>query len=41
MAMTFREVRYRRNRACQVCGDRPTVQALVDYDAFVGAEVRS
>jgi sulfur-carrier protein adenylyltransferase/sulfurtransferase len=37
MAMTFREVRYRRNPSCAVCGDRPTVQALVDYDAFVGA----
>jgi adenylyltransferase/sulfurtransferase len=41
MAMTFREVRYRRNRACPVCGDHPTVQRLVDYDAFVGAEARS
>jgi molybdopterin/thiamine biosynthesis adenylyltransferase len=41
MAMTFREVRYRRNRACPVCGDRPTVHRLVDYDAFVGVEVRS
>ena len=41
MAMTFREVRYRRNRACPVCGDRPTVQGLVDYDAFVGLEARS
>ena len=41
MAMTFREVRYRRNRACPVCGDRPTVQRLVDYDAFVGVEARS
>jgi adenylyltransferase/sulfurtransferase len=40
MAMTFREVRYRRNRACAVCGDRPTVQSLVDYDAFVGVEAR-
>jgi adenylyltransferase/sulfurtransferase len=41
MAMTFREVRYRRNRACPVCGDRPTVQSLVDYDAFVGVEAHS
>jgi adenylyltransferase/sulfurtransferase len=41
MAMTFREVRYPRNRACPVCGDRPTVQSLVDYDAFVGMEARS
>jgi adenylyltransferase/sulfurtransferase len=35
MAMTFREVRYQRNRACPVCGDRPTVQRLIDYGAFV------
>jgi sulfur-carrier protein adenylyltransferase/sulfurtransferase len=41
MAMTFREVRYRRNRACPVCGDRPTVQRLVDYDAFIGVEANS
>ena len=41
MAMTFREVRYRRNRACPVCGEHPTVQHLVDYDAFVGVEARS
>ena len=41
MAMTFREVRYRRNRACPVCGDHPTVQRLVDYGAFVGVEARS
>lgn len=41
MAMTFREVRYRRNRACPVCGDHPTVQRLADYDAFVGAQVSS
>src|SRR5260370_5399303 len=40
IAMTFREVRYPRNRACPVCGARPTVQAPVHYDAFVGAEAR-
>lgn len=37
IAMTFREVRYRRNPACPVCGDRPSVEALIDYEAFVGA----
>jgi sulfur-carrier protein adenylyltransferase/sulfurtransferase len=40
MAMTFREVRYQRNRACPVCGDRPSVHSLVDYDAFVGMGAR-
>ena len=37
LAMTFREIRYERNRACPICGDRPTVHALIDYGAFVGA----
>jgi len=40
MAMTFREVRYRRNRDCPVCGDRPSVHRLIDYDIFVGAAAR-
>jgi adenylyltransferase/sulfurtransferase len=35
MAMTFREVRYQRNRSCPVCGDRPTLQRLTDYGTFV------
>jgi len=37
MAMTFREVRYRRNPACPLCGDHPRIRALVDYEAFVGS----
>ena len=40
MAMTFREVRYRRNPACPLCGDHPRIRALVDYEAFVGAGAR-
>jgi adenylyltransferase/sulfurtransferase len=39
MAMTFREVRYARNRACALCGDRPRIRALVDYAQFVGSGV--
>ena len=39
MAMTFREVRYRRNPACAVCGDRPRIRALVDYAQFVDSGV--
>ena len=38
MAMTFQEVRYRRSRACPLCGDRPSILSLVDYGAFTGAE---
>ncbi len=29
---------FRRNRACVVCGDRPTVTTLIDYDSFCGSE---
>lgn len=38
MTMSFREVRYRRNPACPLCGDHPRIRALVDYGAFVGSE---
>ncbi len=37
LAMTFREIRYRRNPSCPLCGDHPTIRRLIDYDAFVGA----
>ena len=35
LAMTFRELRVRRNPACVLCGDAPTQRTLIDYDAFV------
>lgn len=31
-----RTVRYRRNPDCPVCGDRPTIAALIDYEEFCG-----
>jgi adenylyltransferase/sulfurtransferase len=37
LAMTFREIRFRRNPSCPVCGDHPRITQLQDYDAFVGA----
>jgi adenylyltransferase/sulfurtransferase len=37
LAMTFREIRYRRNPSCPVCGDHPRIRQLQDYSAFVGA----
>lgn len=40
LAMTFREIRYRRNPSCPVCGDHPRIRQLQDYDAFVGAVAR-
>lgn len=36
LAMRFAEARYERDPACALCGDAPTVTALVDYEAFCG-----
>jgi adenylyltransferase/sulfurtransferase len=36
LAMRFRELKLRRDPDCPVCGDRPTVRALIDYDQFCG-----
>ena len=36
LAMTFREVKIRRNPDCPVCGDHPTITTLIDYDEFCG-----
>ncbi len=36
LAMKFREVRVRRDPECPVCGDRPTITALQDYEQFCG-----
>jgi sulfur-carrier protein adenylyltransferase/sulfurtransferase len=34
--MRFRELKLRRDAACPVCGDNPTVRELIDYDQFCG-----
>jgi len=34
LQLRFREIAVRRDPACVVCGDHPTVTELVDYDAF-------
>ena len=34
--MEFRTVKLRRNPACPLCGDEPTVTELIDYEAFCG-----
>lgn len=36
LKMNFREVKFRRNPKCPVCGDAPTITELIDYDAFCG-----
>jgi len=34
--MDFREVKLKRNPKCPLCGDKPTVKELIDYEAFCG-----
>jgi adenylyltransferase/sulfurtransferase len=34
--MEFRQVTFRRDPNCPVCGDRPTITDLIDYQAFCG-----
>ncbi|MGC9945472.1 MAG: molybdopterin-synthase adenylyltransferase MoeB [Bryobacteraceae bacterium] len=36
LAMRFRELKLRKNPECPVCGDRPTVTKLIDYQQFCG-----
>jgi molybdopterin/thiamine biosynthesis adenylyltransferase/rhodanese-related sulfurtransferase/molybdopterin converting factor small subunit len=36
LTMRFRELKLRRDVDCPICGDHPTITALIDYDAFCG-----
>jgi molybdopterin/thiamine biosynthesis adenylyltransferase/rhodanese-related sulfurtransferase len=36
LAMSFRELRLRKNPDCPVCGTHPTVTKLIDYNEFCG-----
>ena len=36
LKMEFREVRLRRNPQCPVCGEKPTIKELIDYEQFCG-----
>jgi adenylyltransferase/sulfurtransferase len=36
LAMTFRELKLRRDPSCPVCGPNPTVTELIDYQQFCG-----
>lgn len=33
---SFRELRFQKNRSCPLCGEHPTIHALIDYPAFCG-----
>ena len=34
--MKFRELKLRRDPSCPICGDKPSITALIDYDQFCG-----
>jgi adenylyltransferase/sulfurtransferase len=36
LQMRFRELKLRRDTDCPICGDHPTIHALIDYDQFCG-----
>jgi molybdopterin/thiamine biosynthesis adenylyltransferase/rhodanese-related sulfurtransferase len=36
LQMRFRELKLRRDPECPICGDHPTIKALIDYDQFCG-----
>jgi len=36
LQMRFQEFKVRRNPKCPMCGDRPTITQLIDYDQFCG-----
>ena len=36
--MKFRELKLRRDPACPICGDQPTIKELIDYEIFCGIQ---
>src|SRR5579864_9314132 len=36
LAMRYQEFKVKRNPRCPLCGDHPTITALIDYDQFCG-----
>jgi adenylyltransferase/sulfurtransferase len=34
--MSFRELKLRKDPKCPLCGDKPTIKELIDYEAFCG-----
>ncbi len=36
LAMKFKELKLRKDKNCPICGDRPTIKQLVDYEQFCG-----
>jgi len=38
LEMKFRELRLRRDPQCPICGEKPTITQLIDYDQFCGVK---
>jgi molybdopterin/thiamine biosynthesis adenylyltransferase/rhodanese-related sulfurtransferase/molybdopterin converting factor small subunit len=36
LKLRFRELKLRKDPACPICGDHPTIRELIDYEAFCG-----
>jgi molybdopterin/thiamine biosynthesis adenylyltransferase/rhodanese-related sulfurtransferase/molybdopterin converting factor small subunit len=36
LKLRFRELKLRKDPGCPICGDRPTIRELIDYEAFCG-----
>jgi sulfur-carrier protein adenylyltransferase/sulfurtransferase len=41
LEMRFREIKVRRDPLCPLCGERPTLTALIDYERFCGLQTPS
>jgi sulfur-carrier protein adenylyltransferase/sulfurtransferase len=39
--MKFRELKLRKNPACPMCGDKPTIKELIDYEEFCGMKPKA
>ena len=36
LSMKFREMKLKKDKACPICGDNPTIKELIDYEEFCG-----
>jgi adenylyltransferase/sulfurtransferase len=41
LRMEFRELKFKKNSTCPVCGDHPEITELIDYEEFCGSPLRS
>jgi adenylyltransferase/sulfurtransferase len=39
LRMSFKDVKVRKNPACELCGDAPTLTELIDYEAFCNVQL--